>query len=477
MGIHKQAWGDLTKRYLTVWRNVWAVRHELDPPKRDRDERDFLPAHLELTETPVSPAPKWTARFIMLFALLALAWAWIGQLDIVAVAQGKTEPGGQSKTIQPLENAEVKAIHVSDGKHVRAGDTLLELRAVGSDADVTQAEQALHAARLAKWRNEALLTALDKKQPPRMDKKAALAAGISEADYLQAELLAGNQYRAWAAQDQQIQARIRQSQAEARAVQAEIDKLGTLGKIEKQRTADLDKLVKQNFIANHAYLEQKSKLIANQNDLKSQQNRREQIRAAIDEANDSRQVNTQTLRRDTQDALRQADEQIAQLSAQLDKARQRQRLMRLTAPVDGTVQQLATHTIGGVVTAAQTLMVIVPDNYQMQAKVLILNKDIGFIRQGQETVIKIEAFPYTRYGYLTGRVQTISYDAIEHEQLGLVYAAIIALDSDTLNIEGHPVRLTAGMNITAEIKTGKRRVLDYLLSPLQTKIDESLRQR
>ena len=360
---------------------------------------------------------------------------------------------------------------------MRAGDTLLELRAVGSDADVTQAKQALHAARLAKWRNEALLTALDKKQPPRMDKKAALAAGISEADYLQAELLAGNQYRAWAAQDQQIQARIRQSQAEARAVQAEIDKLGTLGKIEKQRTADLDKLVKQNFIANHAYLEQKSKLIANQNDLKSQQNRREQIRAAIDEANDSRQVNTQTLRRDTQDALRQADEQIAQLSAQLDKARQRQRLMRLTAPVDGTVQQLATHTIGGVVTAAQTLMVIVPDNYQMQAKVLILNKDIGFIRQGQETVIKIEAFPYTRYGYLTGRVQTISYDAIEHEQLGLVYAAIIALDSDTLNIEGHPVRLTAGMNITAEIKTGKRRVLDYLLSPLQTKIDESLRQR
>ena len=108
MGIHKQAWGDLTKRSLTVWRNVWAVRHELDPPKRDRDERDFLPAHLELTETPVSPAPKWTARFIMLFALLALAWAWIGQLDIVAVAQGKTEPGGQSKTIQPLENAEVR---------------------------------------------------------------------------------------------------------------------------------------------------------------------------------------------------------------------------------------------------------------------------------------------------------------------------------------------------------------------------------
>ena len=449
MGIRKEAWSDLLKRYLTVWRNVWAVRKELEPPKRDRHERDFLPAHLELTETPVSPLPKWTARLIMLFAVLALVWAWFGQLDIVAVAQGKTEPGGQSKVIQPLETAEVKVIHVRDGQHVEAGETLLELRAVGSDADVTQSEKALHAAQLAKWRNEAL----------------------------QAQLLVSNQYQAWAAQDQQIRARIRQHEAESRVVNAEIDKLTNLGSIESKRTSDLNKLVKQNFISNHAYLEQKSKLIENQNDLKSKRNQREQIKAAIDEAKDSRAVNTQTIRRDTLDALRQADEQSAQLRAQLDKAQQRQRLMRLAAPVSGTVQQLATHTIGGVVTAAQPLLVIVPDDYQLNIKALILNKDIGFVRQGQEAVIKIEAFPYTRYGYLTGKVQTISYDAIENEQLGLVYAATIALDHDTLNIEGQPVRLSAGMNITAEIKTGKRRVLDYLLSPLQTKIDESLRQR
>lgn len=477
MGIRKEAWGDLLRRYLTVWRNVWAVRKELEPPKRDRHERDFLPAHLELTETPVSPLPQWTARLIMLFAVLALVWAWFGQLDIVAVAQGKTEPGGQSKVIQPLETAEVKVIHVRDGQHVEAGETLLELRAVGSDADVTQSEKALHAAQLAKWRNEALLAALDHNRPPQMNKAAALQAGIDEADFLQAQLLVSNQYQAWAAQDQQIRARIRQHEAESRVVNAEIDKLTNLGSIESKRTSDLNKLVKQNFISNHAYLEQKSKLIENQNDLKSKRNQREQIKAAIDEAKDSRAVNTQTIRRDTLDALRQADEQSAQLRAQLDKAQQRQRLMRLAAPVSGTVQQLATHTIGGVVTAAQPLLVIVPDDYQLNVKALILNKDIGFVRQGQEAVIKIEAFPYTRYGYLTGKVQTISYDAIENEQLGLVYAATIALDHDTLNIEGQPVRLSAGMNITAEIKTGKRRVLDYLLSPLQTKIDESLRQR
>ena len=140
------------------------------------------------------------------FAVLALVWAWFGQLDIVAVAQGKTEPGGQSKVIQPLETAEVKVIHVRDGQHVEAGETLLELRAVGSDADVTQSEKALHAAQLAKWRNEALLAALDHSRPPQMDKAAALQAGIDEADFLQAQLLVSNQYQAWAAQDQQIRA-------------------------------------------------------------------------------------------------------------------------------------------------------------------------------------------------------------------------------------------------------------------------------
>ena len=331
MGIRKEAWSDLLKRYLTVWRNVWAVRKELEPPKRDRHERDFLPAHLELTETPVSPLPKWTARLIMLFAVLALVWAWFGQLDIVAIAQGKTEPGGQSKVIQPLETAEVKVIHVRDGQHVEAGETLLELRAVGSDADVIQSEKALHAAQLAKWRNEALLAALDHNRPPQMNKAAALQAGIDEADFLQAQLLVSNQYQAWAAQDQQIGARIRQHEAEARVVNAEIDKLANLGSIESKRTSDLNKLVKQNFISNHAYLEQKSKLIENQNDLKSKRNQREQIKAAIDEAKDSRAVNTQTIRRDTLDALRQADEQSAQLRAQLDKAQQRQRLMRLAA--------------------------------------------------------------------------------------------------------------------------------------------------
>ena len=141
------------------------------------------------------------------------------------------------------------------------------------------------------------------------------------------------------------------------------------------------------------------------------------------------------------------------------------------------VQQLSAHTVGGVVMEGQAIMVIAPEKSSLEVETLVANKDIGFVRADQQVVVKVESFPYTRYGYLTGKVKSISLDAVENEQLGLVFAALISLDDDTLIIDGRKVRLGPGMNITAEIKTGKRRVIDYLLSPLRTKTEESLRER
>ncbi|ULJ68777.1 HlyD family type I secretion periplasmic adaptor subunit [Wielerella bovis] len=472
-----QALKDFFSRYATVWRNVWSIRDQLDPPVRSADERAFLPAHLELTETPLSAAPKWTARLIMIFAVLALLWSWFGQIDIVATAQGKTSLGERSKTIQPLETAVVKAVHVRDGQQVKQGDVLVELNAVGSDSDVTQSEQAFQAALLSKLRYEAVLTALDSRSVPHIDVAAAKQLGLAEVEIQSAQVLAQNQYQAWAMQDAQLQSALRGHQAELQSAQAQEQKLVSVGVIERQKTLDYRKLKADNFISEHAYLEQESKSVSNQNDLKSTRSQIQQIQAAIMQAEQNRTLNTQNLKRDTLDALRQANEQIDQYRGQTERAKQRQQLMTLQSPVDGTVQELATYTIGGVVQVAQKIMVVVPNDERMEVEALVLNKDIGFVNAGQEAVVKIESFPYTRYGYLTGKVKSVSHDAMTHEQLGLVYSAIIALDKTDLQIDGKTVNLTAGMNVSAEIKTGQRRVLDYLLSPLQTKVDESFRER
>jgi len=170
--------------------------------------------------------------------------------------------------------------------------------------------------------------------------------------------------------------------------------------------------------------------------------------------------------------------------------------MTLTAPVDGTVQQLAIYTVGGVVTPAQQLMLIVPKGNSLEVEAFVQNKDIGFVNDNQKAEIKIETFPFTKYGTIHGTVLHVSNDAIQMESRqaqtndnkissadnrdkpsGLVYTARVQLNKSTMQVEGKTINLTPGMAVTVEIKTGKRRLIEYFLSPLLQYKDESLRER
>jgi hemolysin D len=150
---------------------------------------------------------------------------------------------------------------------------------------------------------------------------------------------------------------------------------------------------------------------------------------------------------------------------------------KLDAPVDGVVQQLAVYTPGGVVTDAQVLMIVVPDGAEMSAEVALENKDIGFVRQGQTAEIKLDTFPFTRYGTIPGEVKIVSADAVTDEKRGAVFPVTLALKQKRIDVDGKLVGLAPGMNLVAEIKTGKRRVIEYLLSPIQKAGSESLRER
>ena len=213
------------------------------------------------------------------------------------------------------------------------------------------------------------------------------------------------------------------------------------------------------------------------NEILALESKQNEINAEIQQAENEKILLTNSFTRDTQEALRQADEQIKQFVFDQEKYAERQKTTEIKAPVTGSIQQLSVHTIGGVVTAAQPLMIVVPKQDKLEVNAMINNQEIGFIHQGQEATIKVEAFPYTRYGYLTGKVKSISFDAIENEKVGLVFSAIIELDKDYLVIDNHKINLTAGMTVNAEIKTGRRSVMSYLLSPLQSTVSESFRER
>ncbi len=465
----------LFSRYWHVFVNVWAVRDKLDPPKRKKDELAFLPAHLELIETPVSVAPKWTARLIVCFFVLALIWSVFSKVDVVAAGYGKIILSGYSKTIQPLENSVVSAVYVHNGQEVKKGEPLIKLTAIGSKSDLEQARTALKSAYLAKWRGENLVKALEIKDVSSISPFVLPEKTIISSDEIaESRNILLNNFLSWESKDRQLKLLIQQRNAEINTIETQQAKVKSLLEIERKKLLSLKDLYESRFITEHNYLEQKSTVLQLDSEARTNSSRISEIEKSIAQTQEERTANKQVLLAETLDSIRQANENVIQISSEVEKNQQRNDLMLLTSPVDGTVQQLETHTINGVVTTAQPLMVIVPREDFFEIEVFIQNKDIGFVSKGQSVVVKVDAFPYTRHGYLTGTLKSISYDAIEDEKMGLVFSALISLDKQKLN---DSIKLTAGMSVVAEINTDKRTVIDYILSPLRTKVDTSFRER
>ena len=467
-----QGFKELFGRYLEAWMAAWSVRDKLDPPKRTGDELAFLPAHLELVETPVSPIPKIVIRVLIAICVVALLWAVIGKLDIVAVANGKTIPGSRTKVIQPLEAAVIKAIKVRDGQHVNAGDVLIELDTAITGADARKASEMLISARGAQARYQAVLDALDSGKPP----KPFTFKG-DKVEVETANRLAQSEYRTYVARRDSLGSQVQQRQAELATTRGLINHLQESARIAQARSKDMQSLVAKKYISQHDYLVQEQNRIAAERDLDGQRSRVFELEAAIAVQRDERIALEADFRRQVTDGLRQSREQGAQFAEDAGKTASLDQLKRLRAPVSGTVQQLAIHTVGGVVTPAQPLMAIVPDGETLEVEAMVENKDIGFVREGQPVTVKVQSFPYTRYGTVNGTVVSISDDAIQDEKLGLVYQARVRLATHRLNIDGKWLDLGAGMAVSAEIKTGKRRVISYLLSPLQQHASEALRER
>ena len=227
----------------------------------------------------------------------------------------------------------------------------------------------------------------------------------------------------------------------------------------------------------HAGQDRSRERIEMERDLATQRARLSEAAAATREAEQNKAAYRAETRRALRERLTQAALKREQLGQERNKTEQRQRLTQLTAPVAGTVQQVAVHTEGGVVTPAQVLMVVVPRDAEVTAEVVIDNKDIGFIRAGQAVEVKLETFPFTRYGTVPATVKRMAADAVTDEKRGAIFPATLTLGRSAIEINGQRVALTPGMNLSAEIKTGRRRIADYLLSPIQQAAGESLRER
>ncbi len=439
------------------------------------DEHEFLPAALEILETPASPVGRAVIISLAVFTVILLVWSFLGTVDIVAVASGRIVPRGGVSVVQPLEPGIVRAIHVRDGQHVSKGALLIELDPTEIEAD----EQQLLRQRIeSSTAVERLSTYLDHLQgsehvtfqPPDLGSKATNVVEMHRLK-LKAEL------QAYQSQLSAFDAEIASAEAVRNGARAEKTKLEILTPLLEEREQGMRGLWEDGFSSKTEWLVAHTSLVTTVQDKEVQEHRLAQAEADVTAARRKKErFTSESIRLATTDLsaallkLEQTLTAIRRVKKQVDR-------LRLRAPVDGIVQQLEVHTIGGVVTTAEPLLTIVPDDAVLEVRASILNKDKGFVHDGQHAALKIEAFPFTKYGLVDGEVLHVSGDAVIDEQQGLTFDTRVAMFQDYVFVDGAPVKLTPGMAVTAEIKTGSRRVIEFLLAPLLRYKDESLKER
>ncbi len=475
----------------------------LVPNARDADELEFLPAALEIIETPASPAGRRIAGLIAAAAITAIVWASIAQVDILISAPGRIVPVGRSKVLQPFQEGIVQSILVNDGDHVQAGQALITFDPTQAKADVLRFAQDLQNEQLDEARLQSLRSVLGTDAAPQLNRIPAAASAEAVASAT-AQMQA--QYLEEAGKIAAIDEQMAEKQFEVKQAVATIDKVQVdkpfLQQIAGMRTSllkqavgsKLDWLTAEEQLADTgpsialAQAQQGSALA----DVAALQREREQVQAEY----------AKNIFKDLDDTEQKIDESTQDLS----KAEQQLALTTLQAPISGTVQQLAVHTVGGIVTPAQALLTVVPDSQQLMVEASIKNQDIGFVRTGQTAEVKIGAFDFTRFGMVKGTVISISRDVVDmapsqapeddgynagaepngqtqaaQASQGLPqepdYVAHIALSQSGIQTDQGLAEFQPGMAVTADIKTGRRHIISYLLSPFARQVDDAAHER
>ena len=436
------------------------------------DEVAFLPAALEIIETPVSPTARATTWVLLAALAFTICWLVFGKVDVVASATGRLIPADSVKLIQPAAPGVVRAILVRDGQRVRAGQPLVRLDPTISTAEAIQAQKALEMALLDAARGRAILSALDghglafAAPPGTAPDVAATQLALARAQLANIQAIAGT-HRA----DQQASVAARD---EARIQAAKLSE--TLPLLDEQIAAN-EQLLAKGYVSKLKVIEMRRQRLAAARDRDAAVETANRATAQMAGAGSGMAQGNAEARSRVLTDLAKAESDAKLRREELAKATQKSSLQTLVSPVEGTVAQLAIHTLGGVVEATKPVMVIVPDGGRLIGDVKILNKDVGFVRAGQPVAVKLEAFPFTRYGALIGSIQNISADAIEDDKLGLVYPARVILDPPTSTKKRGGLKPSVGMQIVADVRTGRRSILSYLVSPIDQTSREAGRER
>jgi len=435
--------------------------------KKDRLDYEFLPEAAEIEETPPSPFGRILLWAIVLLMVAAFVWSYFGKVDEEVVARGKVIPDGMVKVIQPRETGVIRAIHVVEGQKVKKGDLLIELDPTMSQAEVESSERSLKINRYEMERLKAELKGEEidgtGKNP---DKLLLLQKSLKQARE--------EEHRAKVASLELV---ISQKRTALLASEESIVKLEKALELVAKQEEALRQLAEKGYASMMEHLQRQKELVRTEKELNEQRKLSEQIRDSLKEAERNLEALKKERERSILGEILEKERSITVLEGEFTKASKRSQLERLHSPVNGTVHGLSMHTIGGVVTSAQPIVTIVPEGTPMIVEAMALNKDVGFIHPGQKAELKLDTFPFQKYGTIEAELFFVSPDAQEDQKIGLVYKIKLRPNRLVIRVKDKDIPLSPGMAVTAEIKTRERRVIEFFISPFIKHVDESLTLR
>jgi len=430
--------------------------------KNDKDViiREFLPSAISLERKSASPAGRSLIWVIIFIFSSSVAWASLSQIDIVAVAPGNIIPDGRTKSVQSSVKARVNQVMVKEGDLVSAGQLLLKLDDEELKAEIKQVEQTHQQADEEVSRNEALLE---------------LIHGIEKTGVL--EPIAKSVWQLYLEEKQQINKQITAQKIELKKTKITVDKFNSTLPIIRKKEKRLEHLAKNNLSSKQQYLDQKQIRLEAEHELARNEIVLEEILNNIELTQQRLLIHQAETENTILGKLKEARFIRSSSIQELERLNQKKKQYSIFSEVSGRVHQLMLNSTNNVVTTAQQVMLIVPEDRSLKIEAFIKNSDVGFVREGQTTHVKVDAYPFTKYGLLKGEIEQISSDAIQDKVYGYVYKMQVKLDKELLEYQGKNMPLSPGMNVTSEVITGKRRLIDYFLSPLQRFGDESIRER
>lgn len=464
---HKRIVTSVAKRPKNSLSRIAARYREQNEIRRDYE---FMPSTIEVLDRPPSPFSRAMLVVVILLSAFAIGWATYAQTDIVVNATGVVVPKGKVKVVQPIESGVVTAIHVRDGQLVKKGELLVTMDSSDSIADVNSLTKELLVTQLTAERLEAQL-AHDETifSPPgktdqhtvSLQKKLLHESLLAEQEHLIA-----------------LEAEISRNIAERDSIRSNLQRLEQSLPLMEKLYNKKSIMAKKGLIPEAEFLEAQINMNDSLKNLEMEKNRLKEVEARFEKATQEKHLAKSEYRRELLSQLADTKNKQATLIQQLAKAESRQFHRELKAPVEGIVQQLSINTIGGVVTAAQPLMVVVPIEGGLEIDAKVLNKDIGLILKDQDVSVKVTAYPYTRYGDLKGTIEWIAQDAVVDPQMGPIYPIRVSVKSYKLPhiINKRQGILTPGMTVTTDVKVGTRRVIQYFLAPIMRYSNESLRE-